>query len=1127
MKHMVKVACCLATVAGLGFGVLAADDVVYHAQATVAIEGDGQSWASPMSLTNALASAAATGGEVWLKGDVVLTCDVPTLSPSGGSVTVRGGFAGTEASPEERAAGLKSTIDGQDLYKTLVVTCSKAVTLERLVLTRSIAQGLYKTGNSAFTVRDCEMTCNGRINYTAGINGRGAYVASGDNTFTNCVIAKNWGETQVNYIGTAGLHVSKATRVTLDDCLFERNGYVGVGRWSACSTLYAEETPIAMRNTVFRGNRATVDNGNAVIKLDKRGDKSVISNCLFVANEECGSGGVGIFDVAFQNGAWGGHNHHVDFCNCTFAYNVSRVAGSATALTIAHGIVTVKNCIFYGNLAGSGSSSGVDISVTGSDGNCTVSYSLFGGTPETKSQRFNAVAGTLTEGAGVVFGDPFFVSSLADFRPLLTVPDTTFPKSASASPALVSFMKDDEQFAKLKALDVHLLSSAGYFANDGTEHRAPEGTISDAIDKGDPEMSFGAEPEPNGGKINCGVYGGTAQASKTATSQVAVESVFVSFPTNEAQPRVTFTLGGSGAYSATGVVKVYADGALAYTFAPIDGLRLGTTKELWVPQYFEPGTRVTATVTLSTTTSGDEKTSEEIEATGTVPVWAGKGGDPAKVIHVRPGARGGDGTSWTSAFADLPSAVGAVGGGRNEIWVPVDLGTTNAASFNLLPGSAVTIRGGFSGAENAAEDRAAGLRTVLDGKYETRPMTVVCNASVTFERFVFKRSATSGLHKTGSASFTVRDCEFLENGHRGYAAGVDGRALHIESGNNYVTNCLIARNWGEKTVDNIGAAGISAKEGTAIFVDGTTFEQNGYVGVGRWNPGYALYVYNMRMVVRNCVFRGNRVAADYGSGMLYQFLGNNGNNSEISDSLFIGNEHLGVGTGLLSFNSNWQPSSKVKITGCTFAYNLNHPTTGATALQLGEGVYTVKDCIFWGNLAGNKSTSGVDISLTSASGSCDLSYSLFGGTPETKTNYYNAVAGTIAEGAGIVFGDPAFVSKLDAFRNILSTNGLNGAKMTFPRAQIENPTFREMVTNETFFAEIKKLNAHLRGGRYIDETTGASLHYSGVSAAIDVASPERDWSKEPKPNGKRANLGYYGGTPWATSSKLGGMLIVR
>jgi hypothetical protein len=38
---------------------------------------------------------------------------------------------------------------------------------------------------------------------------------------------------------------------------------------------------------------------------------------------------------------------------------------------------------------------------------------------------------------------------------------------------------------------------------------------SPCIDRGSPALPVGAEPLPNGNKINMGVYGGTRQASKS------------------------------------------------------------------------------------------------------------------------------------------------------------------------------------------------------------------------------------------------------------------------------------------------------------------------------------------------------------------------------------------------------------------------------------------------------------------------------------------------------------------------------------------------------------------------------------------------------------------------------------
>jgi hypothetical protein len=42
---------------------------------------------------------------------------------------------------------------------------------------------------------------------------------------------------------------------------------------------------------------------------------------------------------------------------------------------------------------------------------------------------------------------------------------------------------------------------------------------SPCIDAGDPNSPVGDEPQPNGERINMGAYGGTAEASKSSSSE--------------------------------------------------------------------------------------------------------------------------------------------------------------------------------------------------------------------------------------------------------------------------------------------------------------------------------------------------------------------------------------------------------------------------------------------------------------------------------------------------------------------------------------------------------------------------------------------------------------------------------
>jgi hypothetical protein len=74
--------------------------------------------------------------------------------------------------------------------------------------------------------------------------------------------------------------------------------------------------------------------------------------------------------------------------------------------------------------------------------------------------------------------------------------------------------------------DYHLKSQAGHWDADSADW-VLDNVTSACIDAGDPNASISVEPFPNGGYVNLGIYGGTAEASRTyfggpvCTTQVA------------------------------------------------------------------------------------------------------------------------------------------------------------------------------------------------------------------------------------------------------------------------------------------------------------------------------------------------------------------------------------------------------------------------------------------------------------------------------------------------------------------------------------------------------------------------------------------------------------------------------
>jgi len=72
----------------------------------------------------------------------------------------------------------------------------------------------------------------------------------------------------------------------------------------------------------------------------------------------------------------------------------------------------------------------------------------------------------------------------------------------------------DPLFVDAEDGDCHLKSEAGRW-NPVSESWVIDDVTSPGIDAGDPNSPVGDEPEPNGGRINMGAYGGTVQASKS------------------------------------------------------------------------------------------------------------------------------------------------------------------------------------------------------------------------------------------------------------------------------------------------------------------------------------------------------------------------------------------------------------------------------------------------------------------------------------------------------------------------------------------------------------------------------------------------------------------------------------
>ena len=227
--------------------------------------------------------------------------------------------------------------------------------------------------------------------------------------------------------------------------------------WGGGMAIFNEGGFFRLSYNVFTDNFAP-SLGSAI--LVDNGARAEMDHELFYANQ-CGvsSGVPGGVSTVFVDGDAGGMGSSLTMSNSTIAGHDCDPPVAGTAVTVLEfSDVTIRNSIFWGN-------GGDDVEVDETS-KINIRYTL---------------SEELLSGMGNLSTDPLF--------------------------------------ANLAGNDFHVRSSAGRWdpaANGGAGGWVLDNQDSPAIDAADPASPFAAEPEPNGGRANMGVYGDTPQASKSA-----------------------------------------------------------------------------------------------------------------------------------------------------------------------------------------------------------------------------------------------------------------------------------------------------------------------------------------------------------------------------------------------------------------------------------------------------------------------------------------------------------------------------------------------------------------------------------------------------------------------------------
>ena len=606
--------------------------------------------------------------------------------------------------------------------------------------------------------------------------------------------------------------------------------------------------------------------------------------------------------------------------------------------------------------------------------------------------------------------------------------------------------------------------------------------------------------------------------------------VTVTYSDGETQPRVQVACGGPAGYVAEVTIlcgtgpAAQAGEAYASTNV-IGGVRTGDTPAAYAYVYPNPGedffvkviARCEGVEDTVVTTSFTVPTDQGLH----VPTHVGRGGGPG-VIHVRPGAHGrNDGSCWSDAYVDFREAITKLSSDRAELWLSGDESYSIRIEEPVNPPAGVTIRGGFSGTEDAAGERLSGRKSLIDGGKLGNCMILANEQSVTIEGFAFVHGRNHGVDKSGAGDIVLSNCCFEANGEgTGSNNGRDfdpGRAIRLQGkARATIANCRIASHY--ESDFSYGSAGAVYVNGLAsahlsdcLFVSNglqfasivTPFERlSGRVGT--W--GVALAVNATTTTVERCRFSGNAVpssdfdATDFTGGIV-AFRGASGG-SVLRNCAFVGNECLfgfpypdtptdlvgGILTVALS-----QSDDAVLVENCTFAHNLYEGVSGSAGVNVRSGCANVRNSIFHDNRTGSYAgTPPTDIRVQDGA-SADVAYSIFDvGEGEASASRRADEGGTLVERNCIV-GNPLFVTADESMDGLIATDGLLRSKFT-AAAQAE--------------------------------LIGFDVHVRKRSPAIDTGDPQSPYANEPSPNGRRVNLGRYGNTPEAALSKFGLAVLI-
>lgn len=492
----------------------------------------------------------------------------------------------------------------------------------------------------------------------------------------------------------------------------------------------------------------------------------------------------------------------------------------------------------------------------------------------------------------------------------------------------------------------------------------------------------------------------------------------------------------------------------------------------------------------------------------------------AATYRVTPDAPGGgDGSSWEKPMT-IVEAVGVAKTDGDIILCKAGVYYPTATIVVRSLNNSITLKGGLAGTDDETLAKN-GERSVFDAKDTT--MNAVFNLQdckmLTFENIEIRNAYFRGISKNETAgSLLFKNCAFDSCGtnytqkvyqddlpYYSHLRGGAGAFIGDSKGTVAFEDCIFSRNMyeAEKNVYVGYGIALAFQKYKRVSFDNCLFVSNG-LGKACLKSGGGGGVNNVRgaaiysespVTIRNTEFRANRagISAAYG-GVIY--IKEAGSDSAFTNCLFLANscEYCNTGgtsgnNGVLVFRK--KSSEKLDVVNCTFAYNFTDGVKTSAGIDIGSGTANIKNTIFYGN-RNMKSGSTKDIYATASGAIVNVDYCLF----EQNSATCYAGSGAINLGANNVFGDPKFV-----------------------RAITEDEITPIITKSSSYYG--------YSADAYENVFSKADVHTTSQKLTVDTGDPTSPYDKEPSPNGKRVNLGYYGNTPEALATMSGLKIYFR